>query len=72
MVIPVLNGEIPLRKCLDSLKAQDYPWKKIDLIVVDDASTDGTVKLAKSYGARIVKNGARHIERGKALGMKAA
>jgi glycosyltransferase involved in cell wall biosynthesis len=72
VVIPVLNGEVPLRKCLDSLKSQDYPWKLIDLIVVDDDSSDGTVKLSKSYGARIVKNGQRHIERGKALGLRAA
>jgi glycosyltransferase involved in cell wall biosynthesis len=72
VVIPVLNGEKPLRKCLESLKAQDYPWKKIELIIVDDDSSDGTVKLAKSFGARIVRNGARHIERGKALGIRAA
>lgn len=72
VVIPVLNGEVPLRKCLDSLKRQNYPWKKLDLIVVDDDSTDNTVRLAKSYGARIVRNGAHHIEKGKALGLKAA
>ena len=72
VIIPVLNGEKPLAKCLASLKAQAYPWRLIDLIVVDDDSTDGTVKLAKSFGARIVRNGERHIERGKALGLKAA
>lgn len=72
VIIPVLNGERLLPKCLDSLKRQNYPWKKLELIVVDDASTDATVALAKSYGARIVKNGERNIERGKALGLRSA
>jgi glycosyltransferase involved in cell wall biosynthesis len=72
VVIPVLNGELLLPKCLDSLKAQEYPWKKIDLIVVDDDSSDKTAAVAKSYGARIVRNGSRNIERGKALGFRAA
>jgi glycosyltransferase involved in cell wall biosynthesis len=72
VIVPVLNGERPLKKCLDSLRAQDYPWRLLELIIVDDDSVDGTVALAKSYGARIVRNGAHHIERGKALGLKAA
>jgi glycosyltransferase involved in cell wall biosynthesis len=72
VIIPVFNGERPLSKCLDSLKRQNYPWAKLDLIIVDDDSNDGTVALAKSYRARVVRNGQRHIERGKALGLRAA
>jgi glycosyltransferase involved in cell wall biosynthesis len=44
----------------------------VEVIVVDDDSSDSTVAVARSFGARIVRNGARHIERGKALGIRAA
>ena len=46
VILPVLNGEKLLPKCLDSLKAQDYPWAKIRLIVVDDLSMDNTIAEA--------------------------
>jgi glycosyltransferase involved in cell wall biosynthesis len=72
VILPVLNGEKLLPKCLDSLKAQDYPWAKIRLIVVDDLSSDRTVAVARRYGAKVLRSGHRHIERSKAIGLKAA
>jgi glycosyltransferase involved in cell wall biosynthesis len=72
VILPVLNGEKLLPKCLGSLKAQDYPWSKLRLIVVDDDSTDATVQVAKRFGARVLRSGHRHIERSKAIGLKAA
>ncbi len=72
VILPVLNGEKLLPKCLDSLRAQAYPQAKLKLIVVDDDSSDGTVRVAKRYGAKVLRSGHRHIERSKAIGIRAA
>lgn len=45
VVIPTYNELSQIGICLDSLKHQTY--KPIEIIVVDDGSTDGTVKLLK-------------------------
>jgi glycosyltransferase involved in cell wall biosynthesis len=72
VILPVLNGAKLLPKCLDSLRAQHYPAQAVKLIVVDDDSTDATVAVAKRYGARVLRSGQRHIERSKAIGLRAA
>jgi GT2 family glycosyltransferase len=51
IVVPVWNGEGHLRQSLDSILEQTYP--RLELIVVDDASTDGTGEILASYGDRI-------------------
>jgi glycosyltransferase involved in cell wall biosynthesis len=50
-IIPVFNGERYLGEALDSILAQTY--QAIDLIVIDDGSTDGTGELVARYGDRI-------------------
>ena len=44
VVTPVYNGEAHLHTLLDSLLAQTYP--QMEIILVDDGSTDGTVQTA--------------------------
>ena len=53
IVIPAHNEEKSIALTLKSLKNQDYTGK-IEIIVVDNNSTDKTAKIAKKYGARIV------------------
>ena len=51
-VIVNLNSAEDMRVCLDSLLAQDYPSELLDVIVVDNASTDGSLEmLAAEYPA---------------------
>ena len=45
VVIINLNGAEHLPACLDSLAAQDYPRELTQVIVVDNASTDGSREL---------------------------
>jgi glycosyltransferase involved in cell wall biosynthesis len=71
VVLPVFNGERQLAKCLGSLRAQRYPARTVSLIVVDDDSSDATVAVAKRFGARVLRSGYRHIERSKAIGLRA-
>lgn len=48
--LPVYNGASLIRRALDSLLAQDYP--NFELIVSDNASTDGTWDILQEYAAR--------------------
>ena len=47
VVVPVYGTEKYLRKCLDSILGQTY--KNIELIVVNDASTDNSEEIIKEY-----------------------
>lgn len=51
VVIPVYNGANYLREAIDSALAQSYP--RVEVVVVDDGSQDGTGAIIASYGARI-------------------
>lgn len=47
------NNRDQLLELLDDIEAQDYDGQ-IEIIVVDTESSDGTVELAKSRGARVI------------------
>ncbi len=49
VIIPVRNGEKHLGRALESVFAQGY--EPLEVIVVDDGSTDGTRTVAKSFSA---------------------
>src|SRR5258708_28041000 len=70
MMIVALNDAKGLEKCLKSIKNQDYPQKLIDIVVVDDGSTDNTVNIAKHYGARVFVNKGGYIYRNWMIGFK--
>ncbi|MFD0588436.1 glycosyltransferase family 2 protein [Paenibacillus sp. GCM10027627] len=49
IVVPIFNMEAYLSRCLDSLLAQTFP--NIEIIAVNDGSTDGTDGLLMGYAA---------------------
>ena len=49
IIVPVFNVERYLRKCLDSLCAQTL--QDIEVICVDDGSTDGSLAILREYEA---------------------
>lgn len=51
IIIPVFNGENYLSQAIDSALSQTYP--SVEVIVVDDGSTDGTAHICQSYGSKI-------------------
>lgn len=72
VVMPTLNSARTLEECLSSIAMQDYPKKRLELIIADGGSTDSTVSIAKKYRAKIVKNSLRTAEAGKAVGLRHA
>jgi len=55
IVIPAYNEGEHIGKCIESVLALDYPKEKIEVIIVDDGSTDDTSERASAYGDRGVK-----------------
>jgi glycosyltransferase involved in cell wall biosynthesis len=53
VVVPVFNGERHLAAALESALGQTY--EPLEVIVVDDGSTDGTGDLARRYPVRYVR-----------------
>ncbi|MCC8298772.1 glycosyltransferase [Campylobacter sp. VicNov18] len=47
IIIPIYNVAFYLRECLDSVLAQSYT--NLDIILVDDGSTDGSLDIALEY-----------------------
>ena len=53
VIMPVKNGEKYIKEALDNIKKQNM---NVEIIVVDDGSTDNTSKIAENYGCKIIKN----------------
>ena len=50
-IVPTYNGEAYLCEALESIFAQTY--QRLEVIVADDGSTDGTLEVAARYGGRV-------------------
>ena len=53
VIIPIYNAKDYIGKCLDSLLAQTF--QNFEVIVVDDKSTDGSLKIVGSYEKKFKK-----------------
>ena len=51
IVIPVFNGSNYVTSAINSALAQTY--NKVEIVVVNDGSTDNTEEIVKSYGNKI-------------------
>jgi glycosyltransferase involved in cell wall biosynthesis len=74
-VICTYNAEELARRCIESIKMQNYPKSRIEIICVDGGSTDSTLDLLRKYKVKIIHNKNRLPEgkgMGKFLGYKAA
>ena len=55
VVIPAHNEERVIEKTIRSALAVDYPKNKLEIIVVDDGSTDRTFEIAKKFERKNIK-----------------
>ena len=53
VIIPVYNAEAYLRQCLDSVVNQTL--REIEIVCVDDGSTDGSAAILEEYAAKVVR-----------------
>jgi len=72
ILIPTLNAASVLDGCLASIKNQNYPEKRVEIIIADGGSTDRTLEIARKHGAKIYKNLLKTGEAGKAVALKKA
>ena len=49
VIVPARNEEAHIGDCIKSLLAQDYPEELLEIIVVDDHSTDRTAHIIQSF-----------------------
>lgn len=75
IAIPTYNEEEYIGRCLKSIARQKMS-DKIEVLVVDDDSTDRTLEIAKSFqdrlNVRILRNGNKDAEKGKKIGLAAS
>lgn len=71
VIIPAYNEAAYLRICLDALAHQTQ--KPLEIIVVDNNSSDGTAKIARSYkGVRVINETKQGIVYARSRGFDAA
>ena len=71
-IIPTLNAQNVLEKCLKSIVKQNFPRHQYEILIIDGGSTDKTTKIAKKYHSIILQNPLKTAEAGKAVGIKYA
>lgn len=54
VIIPVYNGEKYIAECIEQMLSQSY--KNLEIIVVNDGSTDNSLMIAKKFPVKIVDN----------------
>lgn len=59
VLIPAFNEEATIAKTIESVLDSGYPKNKLEVIVIDDGSNDGTLNIAKGF----VKHGVKVIHK---------
>lgn len=52
IIIPVYNRQDSIKECIKSLKNQTYPFRRMEIILINDGSTDDSGQLCKEIAGR--------------------
>src|SRR2546423_933707 len=77
VIVPCRNEARYIRACLDSILATAYPLDRLEVLVVDGQSSDGTANIVREYAAqhslvRLLDNPRRVVPTALNLGIQAA
>ena len=61
VVITTKNEEKNIDNCLESIKLQTYPQDRIEIIVVDNNSSDKTKEIARRYTNNVLNCGPEEL-----------
>src|SRR5688572_20828628 len=56
LILPTYNEERFIRQCLDGIRAQRIAADRVEIVVVDNGSTDRTVAICREYTDRILSH----------------
>ena len=70
VVIPTRNSERFIAQTLQAVQKGTYP--PAEILVVDGCSTDQTVSIARTFGAKIIENRMQHAANARNIGIVAA
>jgi len=71
-VIPVRNDAERLKHCLQSIQANRLDGTELEVIVVDNESTDGSADIARTLGARVLRSDASSVATLRNIGAREA
>jgi glycosyltransferase involved in cell wall biosynthesis len=77
VIIPCRNEKIYIRKCIESVVSSDYPQSKIEILVADGMSEDGTREIVEELSdkysfIRVLNNEKRILASGWNVGIENA
>ena len=72
VIIPIYNEEKTIETTLKSILDSEYPRDKLEIIVIDDGSTDKSLEIAKKFESNIVRILSTKKNAGKANAMNFA
>lgn len=77
VIIPMYNSELYLQECLNSILNQTLFIEDIEIICIDDGSSDDTISICKDFALRhenfiIIKNGHNGVSEARNIGIKNA
>ena len=70
IILPTYNNARTLKECLESITLQDY--KNYEILVIDGGSSDDTLRIAKEFKCKIIKNPFRVEEKARLMGISKA
>ena len=59
VIVPVMDRADELRRCLESVQRLRYPKERLEVLVVDDGSSDDGPAVARALGAVVIPSGGR-------------
>jgi glycosyltransferase involved in cell wall biosynthesis len=72
VIIPFFNAARTIRLCLDGICSQTYPASQYEVILVDNASTDHSRKIAEQYHKLIITEHRKGPSAARNAGIRAA